>query len=371
MALTSLLVCADSDAIGVIRQILQDLAIDVESCADVELARARLSTQPYDAVLVDCKDEPPAMELIKTARKLPLNRTTLVIAIVSGQNRVREVFANGANFILYKPISAERATNSLRAARGLMRRERRRSPRIAVHTSTAIAFGATENAPATLLELSEEGISIQSEQRLPPHCKVYFQFALPGHPSEIRLSGETVWQDSTGRIGIRFADVPRASRKLLNDWLHANVAEGAQKKAEAAEAEAQAAAQKPSAPVGMGLLAASAGDRRGRSRRACRLSADVYRMGLQVPNRCQLSDISNGGCYVEMPSPFPAGTSVEIIVRTSTLKFRVRGRVQAAHPGFGMGVAFSLQTLEEREQVQQLVQMHSAESGLNADSKVF
>jgi CheY-like chemotaxis protein len=353
MALTSLLVCADTKAVQVLTRILVDLGIQVEQCSDPSAALAHATTRPFDALLVDCQDEPTATKWIASIRKAPVNQGALIIAIVDSQNQVREIFAKGANFVLYKPISAERAGTSLRAARSLMRRERRRHQRIPLHTPASMAYATTEDAPATLLDLSEEGISIQCEQRLPPRCKVYFQFNLPGHVSMVRLSGEVMWQDSTGRVGVRFADVPQTSRRVLGDWLKAN-----------ASRSSGATENSPTrgTSAGMGLLSVSNGDRRGKSRLACRLSADVYRLGNGVPNRCSLSDIGTGGCYVETTEPFPASTKVEIVVRTKEMKLRVQGMVQAMHPGFGMGVAFSIQTAEEREQVQQLIACQASTS---------
>ena len=83
-----------------------------------------------------------------------------------------------------------------------------------------------------------------------------------------------------------------------------------------------------------------------------------------MPNRCTLSDISNGGCYVETPAPFAPQTVVNLVVRTQNLKLRVRGTVQVTHPGFGMGVQFSLNTPDEREQVKQLVACQTSEDTL-------
>ena len=87
--------------------------------------------------------------------------------------------------------------------------------------------------------------------------------------------------------------------------------------------------------------AALSGNRRGERRFACKLGAEVYRLGSNVPNRCTLSDVSEGGCYVEMPSPLAEQTGVEIVVRTPDMKLKIRGQVLAVHPGFGMGVQFT------------------------------
>ena len=85
-----------------------------------------------------------------------------------------------------------------------------------------------------------------------------------------------------------------------------------------------------------------------------------------MPNRCNLSDVSNGGCYVETTLPFRVGTPLEIVVRTQDLKLRIYGKVQSMHPGFGMGVAFSLPTEEQQKQVQQLIACAQAAPNLNA-----
>ncbi|HXM61026.1 MAG TPA: response regulator [Terriglobales bacterium] len=364
MALTSLLVCSDAQAVQVLRNILQDMGIVVESCGDLRMARARLEDGHYDAVLVDCQNEPAAIELIAQARNTPVNKTVVVIAIVSGLNDVRAIFAKGANFMLYKPISRERAAHSMRAARGLMQSERRIRPRIPVQANTSVAYAGEENVPAALVDLSEDGIAFRSDGKLPPHCKVYFQFSLPGNTSLIRLSGEVMWQDSSGRVGIRFAQVPQTSRRVLNDWLQANLAAAA----EVVLPESQAPSSDEDASLrlsaGLGLLSVSAGDRRNLSRRACCLGAEVFRANSRAATRCTLIDISPGGCYIETIETFPTGTVLEIVVRTEDLKLRVHGKVLSTHPGFGMGVEFSLRTDEHRKQVQQLIASAQSEPKL-------
>ena len=228
MALTSLLVCPEAHSVQVLSRILHDMDITVEACGDLRMAQARINDRHFDALLVDCQNEAAAVALIAHARKTAANNTTVVIALVSGLNDVREVFAKGANFVLHKPISRERAGHSMRAARSLMQSERRIRTRIPVQANTSIAYAGKEDVQAALIDLSEEGIAFQSDTKLPPNCKVYFQFALPGNGSVIRLSGEVMWQDSSGRVGIRFARVPQTSRRALNDWLKVNTASPAE-----------------------------------------------------------------------------------------------------------------------------------------------
>ncbi len=359
MSLKSLIVCADLQAVQVLTGLLNDLGIGTELSDRVSSATDRLTSSRFDVVVIDCTGLPGAIQLVTGLRERGENRSALAIGLVDGTTDVKGVFTAGANFVIYKPISAERASASLRAARGLMHREKRRSRRVRLHAQASIAYANVENAPATLLDLSEEGAAIQSDRRLPPRCKVYFQFNLPGQVSTVRLAGEVTWQDSAGRVGVRFAHVPQTSRRVLTDWIKQSIGDGEPQAAPGPKSIAN-----PRGGLGYGLLAVSAPDRRDKARLACRMSADVYRLGTNVPYRCSLTDISVGGCYVETTEPFPAATPVEIVVRTAALKIRVHGVVQSVHPGFGMGVEFSLKNSDERAQVKQLIACQS-EAGLS------
>lgn len=356
-----LLLCTDPGTNDLLRRVLTEEKMVTDQVSTADEALAMVVDRRYDALLLDAADEQGASAVISKAHLSKMNSGTLVVALVGSANNVRHLFSLGANFVLYKPISEERARVSLKAAQGLMRRERRRVPRIPVYTPANLAYANVEDSKSTMLDVSEEGAAIQSERRLPPACKVYFQFTLPGQTKLVRLSGEVAWQDSSGRVGIRFIDVPQASRRILNEWLlHNNFRKDPAPATKNVSPCAQTSVIATTEESAVQRLRSLPGNRRGESRHACSLGAEVYRTGSTVPNRCTLSDISSGGCYVEMPTPFEVKSPVEIIVRTQSMKIRVRGFVQATHPGFGMGVRFTLNDAAEREQVQHLVDVISA-----------
>jgi CheY-like chemotaxis protein len=376
MTLSSLLVCLDATAAEVLRRVLLELGIKVESCPDLVRAAVRLAQQRFDVVIIDCDSQKEVNSLLRETRLSRLNDSTLAVAVVSGQDSIREMFSLGVNFVLYKPVSYERALSSLRAARAVMRKEKRRKARAPVHTHATVDYANMEQEKATLVDLAEDGMAVLFGRKLPPTSKVYFQFQLPGQKSSVRLSGQVLWQEWNGRAGIQFVDVPKTSRRLLNEYLNANLPKsseplplvtveleeplppepvpvGAGPQPEGAPAQAaagQADARRRSEPD----------NRRGQTRYACRLGAEVYRTGILVPHHCCLTDLNAGGCYLEVHLPFPKGTSVEITVRTYELKLRFHGTVQTSHPGFGMGVAFELKTQDERDQVQTLTDFVAA-----------
>jgi CheY-like chemotaxis protein len=369
MTLTCLLVCADAEAVQVLKSVLQELGIEVEYCADPAAAQMRIDAAAFDVLLFDCQHEASALQLIARGRRSATNGPAIIIAMVNLRNQVRDVFTSGANFVLYKPISRERAASALSAVRDLVQRERRAHARIPLPVRASIDYAGTEEVSAELSDLSETGIGFHSSRQVPPSCKVYFQFSVPGNDKLVRLSGEAMWQDATGRVGLRLVHVPQTSRRILEDWLR--TALPAAKPVSAPPVPEIVIEREPSSetvgadiPPGLGLIPASRADRRVRSRESCCLGAEVYRVNSNVPHRCNLTDVSAGGCYVETTGPYPVGTLVEIVVWAQGLKFTIAGTVHTSNAGFGMGVQFALRTDDERKHVDHLMECVLAESKL-------
>jgi DNA-binding response OmpR family regulator len=88
-----------------------------------------LDSQRFDAIVLDYRADQSSEEFLARLRQSARNRASMLIAVVDSEFNARPVFGLGANFVLYRPLSSERTRISLRAARGLMRRERRRAPR--------------------------------------------------------------------------------------------------------------------------------------------------------------------------------------------------------------------------------------------------
>jgi CheY-like chemotaxis protein len=380
MTLSALLVCVDDAAAAVLRRVLEELRIKVEACPDFARAAIRLAQDRFDVIVVDGESNAEVVQLLRESRLSRLNEATLAVVVVSDQESVRELFSLGVNFALYKPVAYDRALSSMRAARALMRKEKRRNKRAAVHTQATVDYANVERDKATLIDVALDGMQVQFGRKLPPTSKVYFQFLLPGQSVSIRLSGQVMWQDWNGRAGIQFLDVPKASRKLLADFLGAHLPNDSGDKLGEVTVEMEEPLQLAAVSVheqthGTRDTSGTAGqvhseqqaashpdtdNRRQQARYSCRIGSQVYRTGISVPHHCCLTDLSSGGCYLEVLLPFPQGSSVEIVVRTYDLKVQLRGAVQTSHPGYGMGIAFELKTTEERDSVKKLLDFVAA-----------
>jgi CheY-like chemotaxis protein len=374
MILSALLVCSDETAAEILRRVLEELNMKVEFCPDFARATMRLAEDRFDVLIVEGESSAAIIALLRNTRISRLNDGTLAVVVASSRDTNREMFSLGVNFVLYKPVAYERALSSLRAARAVMRKEKRKSARAPVHAQAVVDYADAQREKATLVNLAQEGMAVRFGKRIPPTGKVYFQFQLPGQSMSVRLSGQVVWQDWNGRAGVQFVDVPKASRKLMNEFLSTILPSDSEiGSVDPTFPEVTIEMEEPLPGVitvaeqtyggtsktsrhGVQEAESDSDDRRLQTRYSCRLGAEVYRTGTSVPNHCCLTDLSAGGCYLEVSLPFPSGSTVEIVVRTYEMKLRLRGTVHASHPGYGMGVAFELKTREEQDNVKKLTE---------------
>ncbi|MGA2966161.1 MAG: TonB family protein [Terriglobales bacterium] len=83
--------------------------IHVEVCSDIFTAIEKGKTQAFSCVMADWAEQPEASFLLKRARESAPNRNTLAIAIVDRDLRPAELRDHRLDFLVYRPISADKA----------------------------------------------------------------------------------------------------------------------------------------------------------------------------------------------------------------------------------------------------------------------
>lgn len=315
MSLKSLVLCSDEKIVRVLRRVLGDLDIDVDLCASSEAALRKLTRQRFEAIIADCSDD-GAFDVLKSARSAPCNKQAVAVAIVEPVVGLKAVFDIGAHFVLYKPVSSERAKSSFRAARALMKSERRRNVRVARQIPVVMRSRTAGNVKVTTVDLSEGGMAIAIPNQQKPRGEWQIAFTLPGTSSEIEIPAEFAWEGNRRQAGLRFLNPSPEVTRQLREWLKQNSPEAEQD---------------------------------------------------DPPIRCQLTDLSLGGCYLEISSPFPASSRVTLSMRAGGVEIRVQGVVRIMHPEKGMGVEFTQATEEHRSAVEKFLAVLTENRGLTPE----
>jgi CheY-like chemotaxis protein len=217
--MNSLILSRDAAAISLLRRVLGDNGIAIEACTGSEQFKKILESRKFDAVFVDCDDVVGAGETLRRMRAVPSNRKTIGFAIVNGVTTLQQAFEMGANFVLDKPLAAERLTRSLRAAQGLMAHERRRYYRHPVAAPVYVIVGSESyEHQGITVNVSEGGFAFKLEKRTSVGMSVKFRFKLPESSAWIEGKGEIAWV-ANGLSGVKFGVISASSRKELETWL--------------------------------------------------------------------------------------------------------------------------------------------------------
>ena len=297
MNLKSLLLCSDEKIVRVLRRTLGDLDIGVELCASSEIALRKLTRERFEAIIVDCAG-PGAAAVLRSARSAPCNKRAIAVAILDPEVGLRSAFEIGAHFILYKPVSVERSKSSFRAARALMKKERRRNSRVSVHIPVEMTSRESDvHFKVNTTDLGEGGLAVSLPRRGKPSGIWRLLFTLPGSAKPLEVSAEFAWEGTGKQVGLRFQDPSSEFTRQLREWLGRN-------------------------------------------------SPDAEKD--DPPASCQLTDLSLGGCYLEISSPFPVSTRVTLSMRAGGIDLKTEGVVRIMHPDKGMGVEFTQSTPEHR-----------------------
>lgn len=304
MNLKALLLSSDEKIVRILRRTLGDMDVTVEQCASPEIALRFLTRERFEGIIVDCAG-PGAADVLRSARSALCNKRAVAMAILDPGVGLRSAFDLGAHFILYKPVSPERARSSFRAARALMKKERRRNSRVSVRIPVEMSSRDSDvRLKVNTTDLGEGGLAISLPRRAKPQGRWKLSFALPGSAAVLDLNAELAWEGPGTQVGLRFADVSREVAHQLREWLSRNLPDG----------------EKDDPPL-----------------------------------RCQLTDLSLGGCYLEVNSPFPISTRVTVSMSAAGVDVRTEGVVRVMHPDRGMGVEFTQRTTEHRAVVQKFL----------------
>jgi len=219
MALQALLLSLDPYAQETLRHVLDRANIDLRLCCSAEEALTILSRDTLDALWVDCDDVAGAPLVLHQLRQVSMNKSAITFALLNGKTSVEEAFRLGANFVLNKPISAERVTRGVRALHGLVRQERRRHHRHLLQATGVILVDEGSELPVTITTISRGGISIECSRRLDLGGAASLRIFLPGAIRSVQAKGEIVWSTEEGRAGIRFQVLPNKDLQELQHWL--------------------------------------------------------------------------------------------------------------------------------------------------------
>lgn len=216
---TALVISDDEAIIRQLTESMQQFAIAAEMCRDAGFALQSLNRRHYEAVVVDLKMY-QAKEIMERVRLSPSNQTATTFAITEGPGaESASVFTARANFVLERPVSEESLSRSLRAAYGIIMRERRRYFRCPVTIPVAVRNQEGQETQYQTINISESGIAIRIPEEVKAGTEVAVRFNLPENQTRFVIQSKICWSDPSGRTGLQFLSLSLPQKTELQGWL--------------------------------------------------------------------------------------------------------------------------------------------------------
>jgi len=200
-------------------RLFSDVGFSVTALNRVAPALAKVQETDFHVVCIDC-DMEGAVPLLRDLLGHSTNRKVVAIAICGPGLPIEEALANGANFVLQKPVSMQTARRIIHAARSLTPGEHRFRFRLPVEIPFATRVeGEAAPIQTRIFNLAENGMGISCPRKLPVDAKLAGSFVLPEIECKIEANGVVTWSTPDGRAGVRFLGMPYGVQTTLVDWL--------------------------------------------------------------------------------------------------------------------------------------------------------
>jgi CheY-like chemotaxis protein len=234
VALETLVLTADANVMKVVCRAMEKVGAEVIAVDTSAEAAQLLSKRKFDAAVIDCDENAisGATALLREIRRGTSNRSSIVFALISGPATSGSAMADGANFVLPKPLDQKRVARSFQSALGLMQRENRRYFRLAIELPVTVEIDDAKVYRASTLNLSKKGLAVKMRTAEGAAeddaavfsgivgAKVQVHFALPdGRP--IQCEAEVAWKSfrSDGVAGLQILAFAGEGREQLADFL--------------------------------------------------------------------------------------------------------------------------------------------------------
>src|SRR5438045_9579998 len=162
-----------------ISEALRELAASTEVSTDIPSAIRLVNTRKFETVVVDLKLGEQSRTILERVRLSPSNHTTVAFAITEGTKQSAMAFAACSNFVLERPLSAISVGRTLKAAYGLIIRERLRYFRCPISIPAAIREQEAGEIRCQAVTIREGGMAVISSVSLKPGMIVSLQSESP------------------------------------------------------------------------------------------------------------------------------------------------------------------------------------------------
>lgn len=218
MALQSLLLTTDPEALRQLRSVLRDLGIGVEVCQRAAQASECLRRRHFDVAVLD-SETAQAESVIAQLRAAPSSRSAPLFLIGPTDASSPAPFASQADYLLSRPLTLEQTWRALRGARQQMESTMLRYFRARIDAPALLLRSDGSTVEGRTRDVGQGGAGIQAAVALCRGEILVVRLELPGCREAVQAQAEVVWAGHKGKAGLRFLLLEDPCRSALEAWI--------------------------------------------------------------------------------------------------------------------------------------------------------
>jgi ActR/RegA family two-component response regulator len=216
---TALIVSEDAMVTRQLTEAMEELALAVEVCIKVSDALDRVNHSKLEVAVVDFSLGNQAVLFLEQVRRSASNRTAVTFAITSSSTETAHALKASSSFALERPLTLDSIRHTLKAAYGLIVRERRRYFRYPISVPAAARRKGESEVFGRTVNISESGMALSTSTALMPGTEVTIQFTLTNPQLAVTADCKVCWHNDKGQVGLSFLFLPSNLSSELQTWL--------------------------------------------------------------------------------------------------------------------------------------------------------
>ena len=214
------LVCSlDQQTVQMVNEVFSKFFIGNEVAHDQLKCWQMLNTKRFESVVVDFSGFTLPSQVLLELRHSASNSRSVAFAIVADDRQAKTAISSGANIVVSRPLTCERLEHIVRAAYGLIFRERRRYFRCPIEETISIQIQQGEVHEGRVINVSEGGAAAKADVAFCVGDRVLLSFRLPRLSVVISAEAELCWINNRMLMGFKFEAIDEAAHAALRTWL--------------------------------------------------------------------------------------------------------------------------------------------------------
>jgi DNA-binding response OmpR family regulator len=216
----SLVVCRSQQIKSVFSKLFSEMSIQMETCTTSTQALKLLSSQKFEALVLDFDEISGSAEIARVVREIRPNQTITAFGLASNNHQKTLALAAGCTFAVQQPLISQQVRALLHTSYGRMLRSSQDYFRLNIEIPVSLAENPGSVMKCTTINLSQNGMAIRTPRSLKIGENLHLVFALPHSDVVMIADGLVIWDDGHGKAGVHL-EIPSVSAKARYfQWLH-------------------------------------------------------------------------------------------------------------------------------------------------------